>query len=141
MVKIITGWLSEVTGEILATEREASSLDNSLLIKYNTKRLEEFVSETIKDMQSNFEELIAAGSKSKLGKGDPKLTDLYQAMFDRKISRSNRYYNANPLDILIEFEIVTRGGISDPAEKANSILENATTAREDYLIDNPGEEK
>ena len=140
MVKIITGWLSDVTGEILATEREASSLDNSLFIKYNTKRLEQFTSETIKDMQSSLREQIAAGSK-KSGKADPKLTDLYQAMFDRKISRSNRYYNANPLDILIEFELVTSGGISEPAAKAIGVLENAETAREDYLIDNPGKRK
>lgn len=131
MIKEIKGWLSEVTGEILDNEREAFLLDRDLLAKFNTKAVEEHVSKSIASIQDFLKEEISEASVKESDLAN-NLRDLYQATFDQKVSRSNRYFNANPLDILIELELRYTGLISDMALKATAIANNAENASADY---------
>ena len=131
MIKEIKGWLSEVTGEILDNEREALLLDRDLLAKFNTKAVEEHVSKSITGIQEFLKSEISAASAKKSDLAN-NLRDLYQAAFDQKVSRSNRYFNANPLDILIGLELRYTGLISDIAIEATAIANDAKNASLGY---------
>ena len=135
MVKQIQGWQSEVTGEILDNQREAELLDNQLLAKYKGPVVEEHIEKVLDEVRSLFKNAI----KEAQAKGDKaeviKRTDLYQAAFDSKVDRSNKYYGANPLDVLTEIENLSPGILAIGAVNALEISLDAKNAAKQYELE------
>lgn len=139
MVKEVQAWVSEVSGEIFESQREAELLDSRLLEKYNTAALEAYIEEAVTSLRAFFKETI--GTLNTEGRftntaAAAQLTELYQAAFDSKIARSNRYYNANPLSILAEIEQVLKPGIiANTAVKAEAVASDIENASAEYKKD------
>ena len=141
MVKQIQGWQSEVTGEILDNQREAELLDNQLLAKYNGPAVDEHIEEVLNEVHALFKNAV----KEAQAKGDKaeviKYNDLYQAAFDSKVDRSNKYYGANPLDVLAEIENLSPGILASGAVNALVISLDAKNAAEQYELEKEGGDK
>lgn len=140
MVEIITGWRAGVTGELFETEREAIQQDAKLLAKYNTKFVEEGLDESRKKLESFFKKALDATQEKGDKEGYNKFLDLYQAIFNRKLSRSNRYYGLNPFEVLFALETET-GDFSNILMNAADAYNDLERANAAWKKDNQAEKK
>ena len=103
-LKLIEGWQSEITGEVFLTEKEAISRDEELLKKYNRSEALNVLNDHIKKLQTMLKAEITKLAKIGDKAAYQNLLDLYVAIFDKKLERSNRYFEANPFEVIWQLE-------------------------------------
>lgn len=103
-LKQIVGWQSEITGEVFLNEKDAVSRDEELLKEYNgpeaLKVLNEHVDKLQEALKRDMTKLAKIGDKAAYRD----LSDLYVAIFDKKLERSNRYFGVNPFEVIWQLE-------------------------------------
>jgi len=139
-LETINGWTSEITGEPFLTEREAVNHDNELLEKYNLKQAKDRFEKMFDELRVFFKK---SKNEDKIKGSDAyyALLDLSEAVFNRKVSRSNRYADVNPFEILFALEIYAKGFFSELVFEVYDSLNDYETATEEWKKENPDQKE
>ena len=135
-LETINGWTSEITGEPFLTEREAVNHDDELLEKYNLKQAKDSFEKRFEELRVFFKQSL---NEDKIKGSDAyyALLDLSEVVFNRKVSRSNRYADVNPFEILFALEIYAKGFFSDLVFEVYDSLNDYKTATEEWKKEAP----
>ena len=139
-LETINGWTSSITQEPFLTEREAVNRDNELLEKYNLKQAKDSFEKMFDELRVFFKDTLSE-DKIKGSEAYYVLLDLYEAVFNRKVSRSNRYADVNPFEILFDLEIYTKGFFSELVFSVYDSLNDYENATTEWKKENEEEEE
>ena len=137
-LETINGWMSSITEEPFLTEREAVNRDNELLEKYNLKQAKDSFEKMFDELRVFFKDALNQ-DKIKDSEAYYALLDLSEVVFNRKVSRSNRYADVNPFEILFALEIYTRGFFSALVFSVYDSLNDYENAVTEWKKENEGQ--
>jgi hypothetical protein len=139
-LETINGWISGVTREPFLTEREAVNRDNELLEKYNLKQAKDSFEKMFDELRTFFKKALNENeSKIKDSEEYYALLDLSEAVFNRKVSRSNRYADVNPFEIIFALEIYAKGFFSELVSRVYDSLNDFDNAVNEWKKENQGQ--